>query len=205
MKVLAFDLGNVIFGFDYRVSLDKIKDKMEATVDQVIHSFYFEGFTIPFEKGLVSSDQFYSEFKKTFSVDISYDEFINSWCKIFFPKQEVINLISDLQKKYSVNLISNINELHFKYLHKKYPDIFSLFDNLILSFQVKSVKPETKIYDLLQKVSSVDFNDIIYIDDRADLISQAKLMGFQCIQFKDFNSLVNCLRDLGVEVAVDLQ
>jgi len=198
MKVLAFDLGNVIFDFNYNIGLDRIKDKMKSTIDEVIHSFYFQNFTIPFEKGLISSNQFYLEFKKTFSVDMGYEEFIDIWCKIFFPKQEVVKLIGDLGKKYSLNLISNINELHFNYLYEKYPNIFSLFNNLILSFQIKSVKPEKKIYDILQKVSSVEFKDIIYIDDRADLISQAKQIGFQCIQFKNYHSLVSSLMKLGI-------
>src|SRR3989338_3889420 len=172
-KVLAFDLGNVLFSFDYTLALNKIKSRMKATIPEVIFSLYAKNFTIPFEKGLVSGPQFHQDFMREFGIKLSYTEFVDIWCKIFFPIPEVIDLVIKLKNKYPLYLISNINQLHFQYLNCEYPDIFSLFNGLILSYAVKSVKPEKKIYQVLSEKAGVNFSDLVYIDDRQDLIDQA--------------------------------
>ena len=201
MKVLAFDLGNVIFGFDYTIAFKEIKHKMEASIEKIIEEFYCHDFTLPFEKGLVSGHDFYLDFKRTFSANFDYQEFIDIWCKIFFPVPEVIELVRKLKKKYSIYMISNINELHFNYLYKEYPEVFSLFDDLILSFRVKSIKPEAKIYRALKEAAGEEFNNIIYIDDRADLIEAAKQLQLNCIQFIDHKKLIDDLRLLDIIVS----
>jgi len=201
MKTLAFDLGNVIFGFDYNIALRQIEDKMEASIDTIIEEFYRNDFTLPFEKGLITGEEFYLNFKNRFLADLDYHEFVDVWCKIFFPIPEIIDLVKKLKKDYSLYLISNINKLHFDYLYKEYAQIFSLFDGLVLSFKVKSVKPEIKIYEALKNVSRAEFKNIIYIDDRADLIAAAKRLNLQCIQFIDHAKLINDLKALDIIVA----
>lgn len=163
-KVLAFDLGNVVFDFDYTIALGKIKSKMKASEDEVIKALYIDDFALAFEKGLVSEREFYLEFKKAFSLSSDYKEFVDVWCKIFFPKPEVIDWIKYLKPKYPLYLISNINKMHFDYLYKKYKPVFSLFDDLILSFRLKAVKPEETIYQALKTAAGGAFKNIIYID-----------------------------------------
>ncbi len=197
-KVLAFDLGNVLFGFDYTIALKKIKSRMKASVEDVIKALYVDDFGLDFERGLVSGPQFYGQFKERFSATLSYETFVDIWCKIFFPLPEVISLVASFKPKYSLYLISNLNRLHFEYLYGKYGAVFCLFDDLILSFKLKSVKPERKIYDALRRAAGVDFSEIVYIDDRPDLISAAKQFNLKCIQFKSYRQLVADLQSLGV-------
>ncbi|MBU2265577.1 MAG: HAD hydrolase-like protein, partial [Candidatus Omnitrophica bacterium] len=173
-KVLAFDLGNVLFGFDYTIALNKIKGRMKVTIPEVIYSLYDKNFTIPFEKGLVTGEEFYRLFMKEFGIDFAYSEFVDAWCKIFFPILEVIDLVKNLKGKYPLYLISNINQLHFEYLNQEYPEVFSLFNGLVLSYAIKSVKPEKEIYQKLADRAKVTFPELIYIDDRQDLITQAQ-------------------------------
>ena len=200
MYSLAFDLGNVVFGFNYTFALEKIRGKMGASVAKVIEEFYINDFTLPFEKGLVSGRQFYQKFKNTFSASFSYSEFVDIWCKIFFPIPEIVKLVEKLKKDYSIYLISNINELHFDYLYQEYPHIFSLFDDLILSFKIKSVKPELKIYEVLKVAAKEEFKNIIYIDDRPDLIEAAKQFGLLSIRFTGYSNLIDELKKFNIVV-----
>jgi len=200
-KVLAFDLGRVLFDFDYNIALNKIKDKIGIPVQEIIRELFENDFGLSFEKGEVSPGEFYSRFKDTFKVSLSYECFVDVWCKIFSPQEEVIDLVRRLKGTYSLYLISNINELHFNYLLKEHPQVFSLFNELILSFKVKSVKPEEAIYQALKDTAGVGFEDIIYIDDRKDLITKAKDFNLQCLQFTSFNQLLKDLKNLGISVS----
>ena len=199
MQVLAFDLGNVLFGFDYNIALNKVLDRLNMSIEKVIDELYYSDLTANFEKGLVTGEEFHLKFNKFFNESLGYDEFVDIWCNIFFPKPEIIDLIKTLKKQYPLYLISNINKLHFEFLHQRYREIFSLFDDLILSYKVKAIKPESAIYQALKAASGVDFEDIIYIDDRADLINEAKAFKIKCIQFSNYQQLISDLNGLGVK------
>lgn len=200
-KVLAFDLGRVLFDFDYNIALDKIKNEINVSGEKVIDELFENDFGLNFEKGLVTALEFYRHFKDTFKADLTYTRFADIWCKIFSPKDKVIDLARRLGSDYPLYLISNINQLHFDYLHDEYPQVFSLFRELILSFKVKSVKPEKLIYQILKDRAEVEFRDIIYIDDRKDLIAKAGEFGLQCIQFVSFDQLLGDLGALGVSAS----
>jgi len=192
-------LGNVLFGFDYMRALERIKDKVKVAPEDIFKKIYDDNFSLPFEKGIVSARQFYQEFKRQFAADIGYQEFRDIWCDIFYPQKDVIDLAAVLKKNYRLYLISNINELHFDFLYRDYPDVFSLFDALILSFQLKSVKPEAAMYHALQQAAGVAFDRIIYIDDRDDLLRQAHKFRLRCIQFKNYPQLIKELQGLGIQ------
>jgi len=200
-KVIAFDLGKVLFDFDFNILLEKIKDKVGVPAEEVIRELFENDFGLGFEKGQVSPEEFYSSFNRAFKATLSYEDFTAAWSKIFSPKNEVIELVRHLKGKYPLYLISNINVLHFEYLFKQYREVFSLFNQLILSFKVKSVKPEQAIYQALKDTAGVGFEDIIYIDDRKDLITKAKDYSLQCLQFTSFNQLLADLKNLGVSVS----
>ncbi|MDD5583708.1 MAG: hydrogenase maturation protease [Candidatus Omnitrophica bacterium] len=203
MRHLAFDLGRVLFDFDYSIALDKIKDKLGVPVEKAAQELVKNDFPLDFEKGLLSAQEFYIKFKQAFKTHLTYEEFVDAWSDIFTPKKEVIGLIERLQYVYPVYLISNINELHFEHLHERHPEIFRLFDTLLLSYKIKSVKPETKIYAELKKISGAQYTDILYIDDREDLIREAKKLHLQCIRFDELNQLKKDLTHAGIHLPTE--
>jgi putative hydrolase of the HAD superfamily len=205
MKCFAFDLGRVLFDFDYSIALEKIKDKIGVSAEKITQELFYNNFADDFEKGLISDYDFYLKFKNEFHAALDYQEFITIWCDIFTPKYEVIDLVSKLRVIYPVYLISNINELHFNFLHQQYPQVFTLFDGLVLSFRTKSLKPETQIYAELKRMSGRDYEKIIYIDDRQDLIAKAKDLSLNCIKFTDFKALRERLDALAVEILNDYE
>lgn len=203
MKCFAFDLGKVLFDFDYNIALKKIESKIEVSSQEIIHQLFLKDFAKDFEKGLVSASQFYEKFKNAFKLSVGYEEFIDIWCDIFSLNKDVANLIERLSYVYPVYLISNINELHFEYLYKNYPDIFSFFDGLILSYKVKSLKPEKEIYRQLKDISGYEYENIIYVDDRTDLICEAKELNLKCINFTGLNELLAQLQPHDIAIPAE--
>ncbi len=191
MQAIAFDLGQVIFNFDYHSALERLEGRLTVSKQKVIEELYVYNFALDFEKGLVSEHDFFLKFKRAFlKEEIGYAEFIEIWSDIFSPNEKVVQLIESLRWVYPVYLISNINVLHFEFLFKKYPHVFGLFDELLLSYKLKSVKPELRIYQALKEKSGRDYSEIVYIDDRQDLISEAKRIGLDCIRFTSTEHLL---------------
>ena len=199
--ILAFDLGNVLFGFDYNIALKKIENRINVSTDFLLDELKNNRFGLSFEKGTISPEEFHRNFSATFQSSLDFPEFSAVWCDIFYPKRDVIDLVGRLRNAYPCYLISNINELHFTFLYQRYPDVFAMFDDLILSYQIKAIKPEFTIYQELKKKSATEFGNIIYIDDRKDLVEAALVFGLQCIQFKDYQQLQQELSARGVVCA----
>ncbi len=198
MKCLAFDLGRVVFDFDYNHAIHRMEGKIDTSLEDIINALFYKDFGADFERGLISASNFYNKFIEAFKANISFDEFKSIWCEIFWPKEEVIEFIKRISSIYRIYLISNINELHFNYLQDKWSDVFSLFDGLVLSFKVGAIKPHPKIYQELNRVSNSPYEDIVYIDDREDLIEEAKKLGLKTIRFNDLDGLTAALEEYDI-------
>lgn len=198
MKAIAFDLGRVLFDFDYNIALDKIRDKINILPQEIINALFYEHFSDDFEKGLITGYDFYLKFKKRTGLRLEYENFLPVWCDIFTLKPQSINLVKSLKPFYKLILISNINELHYNFLKERYPSVFELFDEKILSFKVHSIKPESDIYRLMLEKAKVCKEELVYIDDRPDLIQKAKERGYNCILFKELEECKYQLKRLGV-------
>jgi len=198
VKALAFDLGKVIFDFDYNIALDKLRGRINVDPATILASIYANDFGLDFEQGLVNGEQFFLRFRQDYDARLDYAEFAVIWSDIFTPNNDIIALAGRLRSCFPLHLISNINELHFAHLYRLYPQVFGLFDSLILSYQVKAVKPQEKIYAALRAACGCDYADIVYIDDRADLIRESSKLGLVSLQFTSFGDLVADLQKLDV-------
>lgn len=198
LKGFAFDLGNVVINFDYSLAIEKIRDKLTIPAEDFVDTVLGEEFIPELEKGLITGPEFYSRCRSFFKVDIDYIGFKELWCGIFWPNSPVIGLIRELKLSYPLYLISNISEIHFDYLYGKFREVLDLFDRLILSYRVKSIKPEPGIYNHLLSVSGLNAPEIVYIDDRRDLVDKAAELRFKSVWFRGYEPLLADLSGLGV-------
>lgn len=120
IKLFVFDLGNVILPFEHRQIASKLQARStdQATLSsQRIFDIMFDlenGLINPYEEGLMSSVEFFSELKSQFQIDITMDDFKDIWNPIFRDDPEVNEAILYLKEKgYPLFLLSNTNELHF--------------------------------------------------------------------------------------------
>ncbi len=194
-KVFAFDLGRVLFDFDIRIALEKLGSKDKLSQEKVLEAIYYEHFGVEYEKGLITNREFYRKFSDRFALSVTYQAFEQAWCGMFSPKEDMIRFAYEVSRMYPAYMISNISDLHFHYLFEKYRYVFDYFRGLVLSFRERSVKPEEKIYQTLQNLCDVPREDIVYIDDRQDLIAAAGALGFCAIRFESLKRLKNDLRD----------
>ncbi|MFC1514589.1 HAD family hydrolase [Candidatus Omnitrophota bacterium] len=201
IKAVAFDLGKVLFDFDYQIALDRIKDKITIPPQSVIDALFEENFADDFERGFITPGDFYLKFREKTGFSSDYQEFVDVWCDIFTPMKETWALVESLRPFYTTLLISNINELHYHFLKQRFPYVFSLFSDEILSFAVKEMKPAPRIYDILLEKAGVAREQLVYIDDRADLIAGARAQGLNCIRFEQLGQCRRALKGFGLRLA----
>ena len=200
VKAVIFDLGNVLIGFDHRIAVRRIL-KYTGKLEQEIYDLFFDsGLTREFEKGKIASREFFKQVKSILQLKISYAEFLPIWNEIFFPRPGVSEFISFLNPGLTLVLLSNINKLHYDYILNTFPSAIALFGkaNVIPSYITGFVKPEKEIYDLAIQKAACGRENIVYVDDRLDLVEAAQNYGIKSIRFQNVEELKREFRDLGI-------
>jgi putative hydrolase of the HAD superfamily len=204
IKLFVFDLGNVILPFEHRqiaVKLHERSTDKAAFVSQRLFDVMFDlenGLVNPYEEGLMSTVEFFSELKHQFRLDIDMDTFKDIWNPIFREDQEVNKAIVYLKEKgYPLFLLSNTNELHFSYIMEQFPIVHS-FDEWLLSFEVGAKKPKRRIYEAIFEKMDVQPGEVFYIDDIPKYVEVAKHLGIDGMVFKNAQQLWEFIRKNGI-------
>lgn len=200
IDVLVFDLGKVIFDFDleklaggFHLSSKKSKKEIFTLLSGHIDLF------ADYEKGLVDSESFYKQVSELMNIETDYQTFCSIWNDIFTPVKGMDSLIKRLSASNNLAILSNTNDLHFEYLENKYPEIFSYFTNLHLSYKIGSRKPDKEIYEHVIGFYGIDPARIFFTDDLERNIVPARELGINAYRFDGPEILEKKLNFLGVK------
>lgn len=197
-SVVVFDLGNVLIPFDYGIAVNKL-NKVEPGLGESFMSLYKENYHYhrAFERGDVNEKDFLSAMLKLVDNKIDEETFCEYYSKIFVVNEDVAALLPVLKEKYTLVLLSNTNSIHQRYGYQHY-EFFKYFDKLILSHEVNAVKPEEKIYRAVEMFTQKPPEEHIFIDDIEEYAQGALNAGWDAVQFKGYENLVNNLKARGI-------
>ena len=196
-RVIIFDLGNTLIRFDHSISAKKFANLFHLDSEEVRRLFFDSKLTQAFEKGQISPKDFHARIIKHLGVAISFREFVSIWNDIFWIDEGSCAIARQLKKDYKLFLLSNISRLHYEYIVKKF-DILKIFDEIILSFAVGSIKPEKRIFEDAIGRAGGDRSAVLYIDDREDIIKEAAAFGIESIRYEGSDRLERDLKEKGV-------
>ena len=107
-------------------------------------------------------------------------------------------IIQGLAARYRLVLLSNTNAIHFDMIRRSYP-VLRHFHDLILSYEVKAMKPDPVIYRAAIAAAGCRPEECFYTDDIADYVEGARRMGIDAVQFRGSEALEQDLRERGIE------
>ncbi len=96
---------------------------------------------------------------------------------------------------YKVYILSNYGEENFVYA-KQYFRFLKYVDGMVISYEIKHIKPEPEIYEELIKRYGVNPETSVFLDDRQINLDGAKQFGFKTILFDDRDRALTELRDM---------
>ena len=80
---------------------------------------------------------------------------------------EAVNFVRELKERgYKIYILSNFDAQSFRLLKEAHPELFSLFDGMVISGDVGLLKPDTAIYEHLLNAYTIDRSKAFYIDDQ---------------------------------------
>jgi len=209
-KVVICDFGSVIMDFDRSRTYRAIGHALGRPFDAVQNTIEETDIRQRYETGELDTDAFVQELYNIIRCNEAQlppamlKEF---WGDIFWEKPHMREALRELrQQGVPLILLSNTNELHFEHVSKDYPDLFSLFDEIVVSYRVKAAKPQRDIFDKALDAArrlSPDLNvsDVVFIDDESEYVQVAEGMGMRGFTYRSFSQFVFWLRQQGLYVA----
>lgn len=200
-KNIIFDLGGVMVDFDPKTYL--VDRFCNAEVEEQVSQLTFESEEWKLlDAGLITRSEANlrmlaraKEYGRAFEVQGVLDD----WMHILRPRRRMQTLVEQLkQHGYCVYYLSNIPEDVLALLMER--DFKSLFDGGVASCEVKINKPDPRIYQALLDKYQLKADECIFIDDRADNIKAASLLGLGTYQMHSVGSLLRSLPTFGITI-----
>lgn len=181
-----------IFDF-FGVIADEVADKWlnKHIGEEAAKTFRAEVITKA-DLGLISEDQLFNKVAK--AAGISRKEALQGWLDTVKIKHETVKLIKQLRREgHFVALLSNAPD---NFLHRilKRDNLYDLFDKIIISCEVKVVKPDPEIFNKMLAFYDGTYEQAFFIDDNIDNVNASEFLGIKGIHFV---SAAQLRRDLG--------
>lgn len=112
--------------------------------------------------------------------------------------ERVISLAEDLKTRYQIGIISNVSRVSFDSILDK--DRQAMFDIIVLSDEVGSMKPAPEIYQLAADRLQLAPEQCLFIDDSLTNVEGAARAGMHGIVYENFESMRESLKEVGIDV-----
>ena len=197
-KTVAFDLGKVLVDFDYAVAARRIAARGTMTLQQIAQYINQSTVFVQYETGAVTTRQFYDEVCRITGFRGDLAEFSGYFADIFFPIDPMIQLQAALrQRGLTTYAFSNTNELAAEHIRRNFP-FYGDFDGYILSFEHGVMKPDARLYEVVERKSGCRGAEILYLDDRPENVAAGAARGWQVILQESPEKSLAAIRKLGL-------
>ncbi|HNT95996.1 MAG TPA: HAD family phosphatase [Thermotogota bacterium] len=197
-KNIVFDIGNVLVRYDPVGFLER-SPFTEQKSELIRHIFDAE-LWIELDRGTIEEETVFQHLSEKYPELREGIAYISKhWIdEVFSVIEGTSRILTGLKDSgYRIYLLSNFGERGFLKISKEY-SFFGKIDGKIVSYEVKTVKPEKKIYDLLLERYGLDPKETIYIDDRPENLVIAEKYGILCHHFQNPETLAGFLKRAGV-------
>ncbi|MEO7298156.1 MAG: HAD family phosphatase [Verrucomicrobiota bacterium] len=180
-EVVVFDLGKVLVDFDYNIASRKIANRGKMSAGEVQRFIDHSPLLFRYETGLMTKENFFSEICAATGFCGEFDEFASHFADIFSPIEPMIAWHRSLQEKgIPTYIFSNTNELAIAHIRERFP-FFANFTNYIFSYEHGAMKPDAKLYEVVERISGKSGAAILYLDDRVENVATGAVRGWQTI------------------------
>ncbi|MFN7138840.1 MAG: HAD family hydrolase [Limisphaerales bacterium] len=197
-ETVVFDLGKVLVDFDYGHAAKRIADRCDGRECDIRGMIDQSPLLIRFETGLITTEDFFSAVKDAAGFLGDVDEFGPLFGDIFSEIEPMVAFNESLRSRNIPTFIfSNTNPLAVEHIRRTLP-FFNNFSDFILSYEHGSMKPNAKIYEVVERISGKKGDAILYIDDRLENIEAGAKRGWQTIHHTSVKETLNKAKSLGL-------
>jgi FMN phosphatase YigB (HAD superfamily) len=187
IKNIIFDYGNVIFNINFTQVQDAWKKLGINNADDFYGHKHQDPVFNLLERGEISPEGFRNRIREVTNKPNLTDEQIDgAWNAIFVGiPQGNHDLLLKVKDKYRTFLLSNINAIHYDYVHRYLKNEYGmdnndgLFEKTYYSHLTGKRKPEPEIFEQVLNENNLNPAETLFIDDSPQHLETAKKLGLQ--------------------------
>ena len=200
IHTFLFDMGNVLLHFSHDRMCRQIGNLCGRSGIELRERLMDSGWQWDFECGRVSPDDFHSWFESTFQTKVHRRDLAHAASDIFVLNDPIVPVLDELKSRgYRLVLMSNTSVFHYEFVRENF-HVLDRFDDYVLSFEVKSMKPEPAIFEAALKKIGCDAPDCFYTDDIAEYVEKGRHYGLDAEVFTTVDSLKQQLVHRGIHL-----
>lgn len=184
IKAIVFDFGNVLVEWDPRFVYRRYFQDNEAAMEKFLNEVNFMDWNSQQDKGRTFAEGVAALSRRFPHYSDLIQAYRDNWHhSIGDPLAGTVEILKRLKKAgYPLFGLSNWSAETFPYVRRKF-DFFHLFDDMVISGEVGSIKPEAAIFEILLGRIGRPAQQCLFIDDSRANIEQAQKMGFVTVHF----------------------
>ena len=129
---------------------------------------------------------YWEPYLKEWGVDLSREDFFDSWFQDEKLAPEMAKLINKIKsKKLKTFILSDNFKERTDYLEKKFPILVKNIGKRYYSWQTGLLKPDSRAYQQILKENNLDSQECLYFDDEKDNVEAANKLGIKSFIFKE--------------------
>lgn len=194
-----FDLGGVLIDWNPKHLLRKLFVGDEAAMEHFLAVVCPQTWNVTLDKGY----SFAKAIEERVSMFPEYSSYIYAYYERWEEMvkgeiKETVDILSSLREAgYPLYALSNWSAETFNRVRDQF-EFLTWFDDMIISGEVKMVKPHREIFDLLLERIQCEPEDCLFIDDHSSNTEAAESYGFQTILFSSPSQLKTELSERGL-------
>ena len=202
LKAIVFDFGNVLYNLDLELFDQNLNTLLDEDVSGGYPPFLVEA-VLAYHAGKIDSETFIWKIQHYKATKLDPRSIINTWNSMLdqFPAHRW-QFLEELKKKYSLYILSNINEMHLDTVYKHISKVHGkvdfetkYFDGVFYSHLVHAIKPNKEIYSIVENTTGLKGHELLFIDDKSENIDAAKKLGWNAILHDPKNDIVEVFED----------
>jgi 2-haloacid dehalogenase len=199
ITAIIFDLGNVLLGWDARRLYNRLLPD-SAAVDRFLEQVRFSEWNAkqdagrPFHEGVTELSKEFPHYADLIhAYDTHWEESITG------TYDDTIEIVHELKRAgWSLYLLSNFSSEKFDLIKNRH-DFLDLFDDMIISGEHKTVKPDPAIFNITLQRIDRKAEECLFIDDSLANTKTAHTLGFETIHYQSPTQLRDELKKLSIK------
>jgi epoxide hydrolase-like predicted phosphatase len=182
IKAVIFDLAGVVL-FPIHGTFDSLlAERLEVPIERV-ETIMKSPINDQWDLDELSDDEFFDLLLTGLKLPSDKKDIVRKFVvDDFYIDQEMLALIRVLRKSYTTVLLTNFPSHVHDFMDRSW-NVEGAFDHIIVSADVKLVKPDPRIFQLTLDRIGCQANEAVYLDDRKINVDAASALGIKSIYF----------------------
>lgn len=194
-EFVYFDLGNVLLYFDHDLAFRRMAKLAGVTPPEMRSAVMDTELQIEYETGLIGGRDFVDRIASHLNKPLDTELILEAAADMFIPNAHILPVLQRVHDMgLPMGLLSNTCEAHWQWIMRVgYPQVRDWFGPVILSYEAKSMKPDSRIYEVAEQEAGYSGSSLFFTDDRHDNIHSAAQRGWQTEVFVNADRLMRII------------